>query len=201
MQRTDERESSVDADSDVDYEQLLDDDVRGASTDTAGSGSGATSDPVAGSETAIHSGTAGTSEGTGSGSRIGVDGRYFSVKALGIAGGLLFAGTFLGSMIPLIGGSIGRAAGLFLGAFAVGLLFSERRYAEAGIAGAGVGAVSVLTGILSVGMLPVGLHFLQDYGLGVAAVGGVVGLVLALVGTYFGRDLRAGLTGELPDSS
>lgn len=125
---------------------------------------------------------------------IGVDGRAFSVKALLLAAVLLTVGSLLGSLVPLIGGSIGRLVGLLIGAFVVGLVFSRRRYVESALAGAGVGTASTLLSILSVGFLPVGLHFLQDYGIGLAAVGAVIGLLAALVGTYFGRDLRAGLT-------
>ncbi|MEF8779336.1 MAG: hypothetical protein V5A46_01485 [Haloferacaceae archaeon] len=41
------------------------------------------------------------------------------------------------------------------------------------------------------------LQVLRDYGVTVAVVAAVVGLVLATLGHYFGRDLRAGLSRDL----
>jgi len=129
--------------------------------------------------------------------RIGVEGRYFSGKALGVALLALLAGAFVGGLVPIVGGTLGRAVGLFAGAFAVGLLLPRRRYVETGLAGIGVGAASALFGVLTVGFLPIGVDFLAEYGVGATAVGAVVGLLVSLLGHYFGRDLRAGLTAEL----
>jgi len=47
---------------------------------------------------------------------------------------------FVGGSIPLIGGTVGSAGGVFLAAFLVGLVFSARKYVETGIAGAAAGA-------------------------------------------------------------
>lgn len=137
----------------------------------------------------------GVSSASDSRSRIGLDGSYLSAKAFGIAVALLLAGGFLGGLLPIVGNTLGRAAGLFVGAFVVALLLSERRYVETGLAGAGVGLASALTGVVTAGVY--GVHFLQEYGLGLAVVGSAVGLVLALVGHYFGRDLRSGLTQDV----
>jgi len=106
-------------------------------------------------------------------------------------------GMFVGGLIPLIGGTIGTAGGVFLAAFLLGLVVSTRRYVETGIAGAAAGATSAVTSVLGVGFLPIGIDYLSQWGLPLVAVGGGVGLVLALLGHYFGRDLRAGLTEDI----
>lgn len=54
-----------------------------------------------------------------------------------------------------------------------------------------------MTSVLGVGFLPIGIDYLSQWGLPLVAVGGGVGLVLALLGHYFGRDLRAGLTEDI----
>lgn len=98
--------------------------------------------------------------------------------------------------MPLLG-TLGSAAGLFAAAFLLGVVLTRRRYPEVGAAGAGVGVVTAVTGTLTAAFLPIGLDFLAQYGVGLAAVGGGIGLLLALVGHYLGRDLRAGLTREV----
>jgi len=104
----------------------------------------------------------------------------------------------LGGAIPLIGGTVGPALGVLLGAFLVGLLFSARKYVETGIAGALAGAGTAVTSVLGIGFLPIGIDYLSEWGLPLLAVGGGLGLLLSLVGHYFGRDLRAGVTSDVP---
>lgn len=130
--------------------------------------------------------------------RVGLNGRIFSAKAFLLVIGTLLAGTFVGSLIPLIGGTIGRVGGIALGGFLFGLLASRRRYLETTIAGAGVGTATVLTGVLNVGNLPVWGDFLANYGIGLVAAGGILGLLLTIVSYYFGQDLRDGLAKEIP---
>ncbi|MDR5672350.1 putative membrane protein [Halalkaliarchaeum sp. AArc-CO] len=127
---------------------------------------------------------------------VGTNGRLFSGKATLLAILLTGIGMFLGGAIPLIGG-IGRFVGLFLAAFLVGLVLSERRYLETGLVGAGAATVTVLSGFLGGAFLPVSLQVLQDYGVSFAIVAAAVGLVLAVVGHYLGRDLRDGLSRDL----
>ncbi len=179
MQPSKEREAS-DGDPLDDLDDLLDDDL---SSDGGGS-----VDPErdAGSDS--------TTGSTGGSGRIGVDGRWFSLKGFGLALLAIGLGVFLGGMLPLVGGTIGHAAGVLLGAFLVGLVLSGSKYVETGVAGAGVGAGSALLNVLGIGFLPIGLQYLQEWGLALLAVGGGLGLLLALVGHYFGRDLRAGVT-------
>ncbi len=135
--------------------------------------------------------------GSGSGGRIGVGGRWFSLTSFVVTLLVLGTGVFLGGMLPLVGGTIGHAVGVFLGAFLLGLVFSTGRYVETGIGGAGIGATSALLNVLGIGFLPIGLQYVQEWGLALLAVGGGIGLAVALLGHYFGRDLRDGLTSDV----
>lgn len=111
-------------------------------------------------------------------------GRDVGVAVLVVVGSML-----AGSAIPLVG-SIGGAVGVFAGAFALGLASGKSRYLELAVAG----AVSAgLAAFLS--SLPIAL--LADVGLPLAAFGATTGLLAALLGHYFGRDLRDGLTRDV----
>jgi len=107
-------------------------------------------------------------------------------------------GTFLVSAVlltvGLVGGGatipfFGRAIGMFAVAFAVGLASSERRYAEVGLAGIAVGG--------GVSLLRNALLTLAGVGVPLIAISAVVGGVAGILGVYFGRDLRDGLTREI----
>ncbi|TKX58812.1 hypothetical protein EXE44_04515 [Halorubrum sp. SS7] len=188
MQPSKERESSDDDPMD-DLDDLLDDDLAGGEgASDADSGGAANAEPSAG--------TAGSAGGSG---RVGVSGRWFSAKAFGLALVTVAVGVFVGGLIPLIGGTIGTAGGVFLAAFLLGLVLSTRRYVETGIAGGAAGAASAVTSVLGVGFLPIGIDYLSQWGLPLVAVGGGVGLALALLGHYFGRDLRAGLSRDIEE--
>ncbi|WP_435098074.1 hypothetical protein [Halorubrum sp. N11] len=193
MQPSKEREAS-DGDPMDDLDDLLDDDLAGGEeepeAETGGeeepeaeTGGAATAEPSAGS--------------VGDAGRIGVSGRWFSAKAFALALVTVGVGVFVGGLIPLIGGTIGTVGGVLLAAFLLGLAFSTRRYVETGIAGAAAGATSAVTSVLGVGFLPIGIDYLSQWGLPLVAVGGGVGLVVALLGHYFGRDLRTGLTEDI----
>ena len=186
MQPSKERESSDDDPMD-DLDDLLDDDLAGGDgASDADSGGAAAAEPSAGS-----------AESAGGSGRIGVSGRWFSGKAFALALVTVAVGVFVGGLIPIIGGTIGTAGGVFLAAFLLGLVLSTRRYVETGVAGAAAGAASAVTSVLGVGFLPIGIDYLSQWGLPLVAVGGGVGLVLALLGHYFGRDLRAGLSQDI----
>lgn len=188
MQPSKERDAD-DGDPLDDLDDLLDDDLASGGADST-SGPEATAESSAGGETAT---------GTGGSGRIGIDGRWFSLKSFALVVLAVGFGVVLGGAIPLIGGTIGPALGVLLGAFLVGLLFSSRKYVETGIAGTVAGAGTAVTSVLGVGFLPIGLDYLSEWGLPLLAVGGGLGLLLALVGHYFGRDLRAGVTGDVPE--
>ena len=189
MQPSKERESSDDDPMD-DLDDLLDDDLAGGEGESGADAGGAAAadtgtEPARGAESA------------GGPGRVGASGRWFSGKAFGLALVTVAVGVFVGGLIPLIGGTIGTAGGVFLAAFLLGLVLSTRRYVETGIAGGAAGAASAVTSVLGVGFLPIGIDYLSQWGLPLVAVGGGVGLALALLGHYFGRDLRAGLSQDI----
>lgn len=121
-------------------------------------------------------------------------GSYFSLRALLFAFVAVGAGTVAGSLIPLV--PFTALLGIPAGAFVYGLLASERRYAETALAGGVSSGVLAVTSFLSQfvvrgiagGELGMGRLF---------AVAAAIGLVLAVLGHYFGRDLRDGLTRDL----
>ncbi|MFC5134847.1 MULTISPECIES: hypothetical protein [Haloferacaceae] len=173
-----------------DLDDLLDDDLAGGG-ESGGVDTDATPEASAGSAETTRS-------AAGSG-RIGVDGRWFSLKSFAVAVLAVVLGTVLVGLVPLVGGAIGGVAGVLLGTFLVGLIFASPNYVETGFAGALAGAGTAVSSVLGVGFLPIGIDYLGQWGLPLLAVGGGVGLLCGLVGHYFGRDLRAGVTGELPE--
>jgi len=108
---------------------------------------------------------------------------FVGALAFCVGGFLLFA--FV--PVPLFG--LGGLLGVFAGTFLLGLRGGPRAYLEVAVAGAlAAGVATMLTQLLvavAVGPVPV------------AAVGAGAGLLAAVGGHYFGRDLRAGLTREL----
>jgi len=94
---------------------------------------------------------------------------------------------FIGS-VPLVpdafATAIGAALGLLAGGFATGLVRGTGQYGEAGLAGA-------IVGLLAAWSLGGG------FAVPTAAGGLLAGIVIALLGTYSGCDLRAGLTKDL----
>lgn len=132
--------------------------------------------------------TPGTGAEGGSGRlRNPISGRGF-LAALALAVG----GVTLGGAIPLVGW-LGGFLGVFLAAFLVGLASARRRYAEVGLAGALAAGASFLLGAPGTLLFPV----VADYGVEIAVLGAGTGLVVALLGHYFGRDLRDGVTRDL----
>lgn len=112
----------------------------------------------------------------------------FSVRAFLLALVLTTIGVVLGGFVPLFGVVL-RFVGVFGAAFSFGLVSERRRYLEAGLAGALVPAVGTLLDYFALTVAGVGLP--------VIAIAAGVGLLAGVVGHYFGRDLRDGLTREL----
>lgn len=98
--------------------------------------------------------------------------------------------------IPFVG-QIAGLVGLFLAAFLVGAVRSRRQYLEVTLAGAVAMALVVLGGTLTSVFLPVGVSLLREYGVAIVGAGAGTGAVVSLLGHYFGRDLRDGLTREI----
>jgi hypothetical protein len=176
MQRSDERDTGYD-----DPAELLDDDLAGDAGDRSDTASGDAS----------------------SGSRLrgllpslsGV-GPSFSLRSFLVILVASVAGVLAGGAIPIVG-SIGRFLGLFAVAFATGLIGSRSRYLEAGLAGAVAAGAAFLLGTLTSIFAPIAVQFLADYGVAIVGVGTGTGLLVSILGHYFGRDLRAGLTREV----
>jgi len=123
-------------------------------------------------------------------------GGLFSLKAFLLSAALIAVGVVGGGAIPIVG-TLGSLGGLFVATFAVGLVASKRRYLETAVAGGLIVGVSFALSLLSTGVLPVGMRFFREYGLAFGGVGVGIGALLAVVGHYFGRDLRDGLTQEI----
>lgn len=115
-------------------------------------------------------------------------GALFSVRQFLVAVGAALVGLFVGGgVLPF--GSLGDLAGLASGAFVHGALSSERRYAEAIVAGGTVALGATLVDHLVLTLFGLGLP--------VVTLGAFAGAVAGGLGYYFGRDLRDGLTRDL----
>lgn len=111
--------------------------------------------------------------------------RSFLVRAVVLLLGAIGAG-----FVPLIGGIVAVALGVFGAAFLLGAVSDERRYLETATAGAALGGLLALARTFSVAIAAGGTTRVAGVGLG-------VGLVASLLGLYFGRDLRKGLTKDI----
>ena len=116
--------------------------------------------------------------------------KYFDPKSAGVSGVLLLAGALLGGVVPIpFVGGLTRLLAVGAAAFLHGTTAKDSRYAETLVASGVVGAgLAVLTNPL--------LTF-TGVGLPLVAVSTVATMFVALVGHYFGRDLRAGLTQDI----
>jgi hypothetical protein len=132
---------------------------------------------------------------TGGRSRVGLRGRVrrlFSVRPFLLALVLSTVGLVVGGSVPVVG-VVGRFLGIAVAGVVLGLVWSTRRYVEAGLAGALVAGLGFVLSSLVTPQFPV----VAEYGVQIAGVGTTAGLVAALLGHYLGRDLRAGLTRDL----
>ncbi|MFC6834954.1 hypothetical protein [Halomarina ordinaria] len=110
--------------------------------------------------------------------------RYFVVALALALGGLFLVGTFL-PFVPAVG-----LLGVFLATFGLGLVSARRHYTEVAVAGAVAATASVLADFFVFAVI-------GDSGATLAAAGAGAGALVAVLGHYFGRDLRAGLTEDL----
>ena len=173
MQRSDERDADTDATAALD--DL--DDLGTDATDDAGAA--ATEESMSG--------------GRLRGRLPSVSGPSVSLRSFLVVLAASFVGVIAGGSIPIVG-TIGRFLGLFAVAFAIGAIGSRSRYLEVGLAGAIASGTAFLLATLTSIFAPVAVRVLADYGVAIAGVGTGAGLLVALVGHYFGRDLRDGLT-------
>ncbi len=114
----------------------------------------------------------------------------FSPRTFLLRAVLLLVGAFGAGFVPFVGGVLAVALGVFGVAFLIGLVFSEGRYLETVTAGGLMGGALALVRSFSIAVASGGTSRLASVGIG-------VGLVASLLGLYFGRDLRNGLTREV----
>jgi MFS family permease len=182
MQRSDESERSVD--------DLLADVERSTGGETARDGE--RENPASNSETVPSFASASPVSSRGSSVRRRLGG-LFSLRTFLVALVLSVAAVVVGGFVPVVG----RLVGLFAVAFLIGIVGSERRYVEVGLAGALASGLGFVASTLTSAFFPFAVRLLAEYGVAVAGVGAGVGALAALVGHYVGRDLRDGLTREL----
>lgn len=101
---------------------------------------------------------------------------------------LSVVGTVIFSFVPFLSVA-GTVLGIGAGGFAYGLGSDARRYVEMGLAGAVTGGGATLLGNLIVALVASGTTLV--------AFSVLAGALAGVVGHYFGRDLRAGLTADL----
>jgi hypothetical protein len=118
--------------------------------------------------------------------------RLFGPKPFAVALVLSLVGLLVGGAVPILG-SVGRFLGIAAAGFCLAFVDADRRYAEAGLAGALTAGLGFVLNVLGTAMLPV----VADYVVEIAGVGATFGLLAGVVGHYFGRDLRAGLARDL----
>ena len=214
-ERTDER--TTDSAGDVDVEELLDDGDTGSTGALGGDSGGSTGsgDPLAGEDdlgvdvealtgepdtspsTGGSGGSAGDSSSLLSGLRPSLSlpnplAALPSGRSVLLTFGVVLVSVLLASSVPLLGGIFGAPVGIFAGAFALGAASGTRRYLEFALAGALVSGLGAFQGSLF------RIAVFSDVGFApVFAIAAGFGLVVALLGHYFGRDLRDGLTSSI----
>lgn len=114
--------------------------------------------------------------------------RLFSPRAFLLALVLCAGGLFAAS--AAVPSPLSGLLGIFTATFAFGLVASGPRYAEAAAAAGAVAAGSVLVDFLV-------WTVFGGFGLPIVAVGAALGAASGALGTYFGRDLRDGLTRDV----
>lgn len=114
----------------------------------------------------------------------------FSPRTFLLRAVLLLGGAFGAGFLPFVGGVLAVALGVFGAAFLIGAASDEARYLETVTAGGLLGGALALLRSFSIAIASGGGGRLASIGIG-------VGLVASLLGLYFGRDLRAGLTKEV----
>lgn len=104
---------------------------------------------------------------------------------------VVVASYFVGGMVVPFVDRLGGLVGVFVATFLMGVASGRRRYLEVSLASVLAGAAVGFLGNLT-------LALVTGAGTTLAMFSAVLFLLVALVGTYFGRDLRAGLGGDGP---
>lgn len=115
-------------------------------------------------------------------------GRIISMRALVLALlAMLVGAVLIGGALPL--GLIGNLVGIVIAAFIYGTVSGTRRYFELGLTGGVVAGGLALLGNFALSLLGPGVPLV--------VVGFVAGALAGVLGHYFGRDLRDGLTRDI----
>ncbi|GGM56346.1 hypothetical protein J2752_000857 [Halarchaeum rubridurum] len=122
--------------------------------------------------------------------------RLFSPRRFLLALVLAGVGLFVGGLVPLVG-SLTRFVGLGAATFALGVASARRCYVEVALAAALAAVGSVLFGLLTSAFLPITVDYLARSGVAFGLVVAGIGALVGVLGYYFGRDLRDGLTRSL----
>jgi hypothetical protein len=101
---------------------------------------------------------------------------------------LAVVGAVLFSFVPFLSVA-GTVLGIAAGGFAYGLGSETRRYVEMALAGGVTGGAATLLSNLIVALVASGATLV--------ALSIIASAIAGVVGHYFGRDLRAGLTADL----
>lgn len=118
--------------------------------------------------------------------------QIFSPRRFLVSLVLIAVGLFITSLIPIISSIPATGLiGVFAAAFLLGALNDEQWYPEIGVASAVASGVSVFSSNLLV------ITVANRYGIGIVVAGVVASVIVALLGHYFGRDLRGGMTKEI----
>lgn len=115
-------------------------------------------------------------------------GSVLSTQSLLLSLVLTIIGVIVVGAIPLLG-VVGELLGIFVAGFLYGTVAGESRYVEHALSGALVGGGSALLGNLALTLLGAGVPLV--------ALGLLGGTLSGVVGHYFGRDLRKGLTKDI----
>lgn len=115
-------------------------------------------------------------------------GSVATTRSLLVAFVLTVAGVVGFGAVPFLG-LVGEVLGIVAAGFLYGLGSDSRRYVEMALAGAVAGGGTALLGNLVVALVASGTTLV--------AAGLVGGALAGVVGHYFGRDLRHGLTRDL----
>jgi|APHM01.1.fsa_nt_gi hypothetical protein len=97
----------------------------------------------------------------------------------------------VGGLLPIP--AVGNLIGVFAGGFVYGLVAGDSPYLQLAVAGGLATAAWTVLGNLTVALLGSGVT--------IATAGLVGGLIAAVAGGYFGRDLRQGLTQDVGGDS
>jgi hypothetical protein len=167
---------------------------RGASTDTSAPTDATLDDAIAGLEAETGASTSDDTTTTNADTASEDTRRfrkYFDPGSAAVSAIVVLAGAFIGGLVPIpFVGGLAQLLGVGVATFLHGTVAEKSRYAETFVAS---GVVGFLFALVTTNL------FLTLSGIGVPllAISTAATIVVALLGHYFGRDLRDGLTRDI----